>query len=67
MNKKEPFIYRLVEVLSEKMGSAFPELKTQKQLIQNLIKEEEASFLKKRVIICRETTERPEALESFHY
>ena len=29
--------------------------------------QEEASFLKKRVIICRETTERPEALESFHY
>jgi len=29
--------------------------------------QEEASFLKKRVIICRETTERPEALESFNY
>ena len=29
--------------------------------------QEEASFLKKRVIVCRETTERPEALESFNY
>jgi UDP-N-acetylglucosamine 2-epimerase (non-hydrolysing) len=29
--------------------------------------QEEASFLKKRVIICRETTERPEALDSFNY
>lgn len=29
--------------------------------------QEEASFLKKRVIICRETTERSEALESFHF
>ena len=29
--------------------------------------QEEASFLKKRVIICRETTERPEALNSFNY
>lgn len=46
LDKKEPFIYRLVGVLSEKMGEAFPEIKAQKQLIENVIKEEEVSFLR---------------------
>jgi alanyl-tRNA synthetase len=46
LDKKEPFIYRLVDVLSKKMGNAFPELKAQKHLIENVIKEEEASFLR---------------------
>ncbi|MBU2927136.1 alanine--tRNA ligase [Winogradskyella psychrotolerans] len=46
LDKKEPFIYRLVDVLSKKMGEAFPELRAQKALIENVIKEEEASFLR---------------------
>jgi len=46
LDKKEPFIYRLVSVLSKKMGEAFPEIKSQKQLIENVIKEEETSFLR---------------------
>ena len=46
LDKKEPFIYRLVDVLSKKMGEAFPELKAQKTLIENVIKEEETSFLR---------------------
>jgi alanyl-tRNA synthetase len=46
LDQKEPFIYRLVKVLSEKMGTAFPEIKAQKQLIENVIKEEETSFLR---------------------
>lgn len=45
LDQKQPFIYRLVDVLSQKMGTAFPELKSQKQLIENVIKEEEQSFL----------------------
>jgi len=47
LNKKEPFIYELVQVLSDQMGSFFPEITSQKSLVMNVIKEEEASFLKK--------------------
>jgi len=46
LNTKEPFMYRLVNVLTESLGDAYPELKDQKQLIENVIKEEENSFLK---------------------
>ena len=46
LNLKEPFMYRLVTVLTKQMGTVFPEILAQKQLIQNVIKEEEASFLR---------------------
>ena len=46
LDQKEPFMYRLVDVLSAQMGEAFPELLGQKQLIENVIKEEENSFLR---------------------
>lgn len=46
LNTKEPFIYKLVPVLSAQMGAAFPELKSQQNLMENVIREEEASFLR---------------------
>src|SRR5690606_16765994 len=46
LNTKEPFIYKLVDTLSDQMGAAFPELKSQKQLISQVIQEEENSFLR---------------------
>jgi alanyl-tRNA synthetase len=41
---REPFMHELVAVLSNQMGEAFPELITQKELIEKVIKEEETSF-----------------------
>lgn len=46
LNFKDPFIFKLVDVLCEIMGDAFPELIDKKIHIQNVIKAEEASFLK---------------------
>ncbi|MFZ0490436.1 MAG: alanine--tRNA ligase [Salegentibacter sp.] len=46
LDTKEPFIYRLVETLSHQMGEAFPELRSQKNLCENVIREEEQSFLR---------------------
>ncbi len=46
LGTKEPFIYQLVDVLSAQMGQFFPEIVSQKDLVKNVIKEEEASFLR---------------------
>jgi alanyl-tRNA synthetase len=45
LGTKEPFIYKLVEVLANQMGEFFPEIKATK-LVTNVIREEEASFLR---------------------
>ncbi|MGC4040296.1 MAG: alanine--tRNA ligase [Flavobacterium sp.] len=46
LGTKEPFIYKLVEVLANQMGEFFPEIKSQQILVTNVIREEEASFLR---------------------
>ncbi len=46
LNQKEAFIYQLVNTLSGQMGEVFPELIKEQNLIINVIREEEQSFLK---------------------
>ncbi len=46
LNSKEAFIFQLVETLSAQMGSSFPEIIAQKNLVMNVIREEENSFLR---------------------
>lgn len=43
---KEPFIFNLVNVLSQQMGAFFPEITDQEEFIAKVIKEEEQSFLR---------------------
>lgn len=43
---KEPFMYKLVEVLAEQFKEVFPEIVAQQEYITNVIKAEEKSFLK---------------------
>lgn len=42
----DPFICKLVDGLVDQMGAQFPELKAQQPLIEKVIEEEEASFLR---------------------
>ncbi|RCW32742.1 alanine--tRNA ligase [Marinilabilia salmonicolor] len=46
LNVRKPFLSGLLSVLIDVMGEAYPELKSQKELIQKVIHEEEESFLK---------------------
>ena len=45
LDQKSPFIYKLVKKLSSQLSQAYPELESQIQIIENVIKKEESSFL----------------------
>lgn len=44
--QREAFVYKLVTVLVDEMGEAYPELKAQRELIAKVMKEEEDAFLR---------------------
>lgn len=46
LNFKEPFMHKLVAVLSEQFKNVFPELESQKDYVSKVIFEEEVSFLR---------------------
>ncbi|KAA6326542.1 hypothetical protein EZS27_024367, partial [termite gut metagenome] len=46
LGQKHAFIYKLLPVLIDSMGEAYPELIAQNSLIEKVIKEEEESFLR---------------------
>lgn len=43
---RDPFIYKMVKPLVDQMGTSFPELKNQEELITKVIHEEETSFFR---------------------
>jgi len=66
---KEPFLFRLVPILSHQMGHVFPEINNQKLLVEKVIQEEENSFfrtlengLKKIDSICIELNKKHEKI-----
>jgi alanyl-tRNA synthetase len=44
INLKEPFLYKLVDILTETMGDVFPEIVAKKDYVKKIIKAEEESF-----------------------
>ncbi|MCB2194788.1 MAG: alanine--tRNA ligase [Bacteroidetes bacterium] len=46
LNFNDPFMYKLLPVLIDVLGEAYPELVNQRELIEKVILEEETSFLK---------------------
>ena len=46
LSQRHAFMYKLIDVLCDVMGGAYPELIAQKTLIEKVIKEEEDSFLR---------------------
>ncbi len=46
LGQRHAFMFKLIDVLCDVMGKAYPELLSQKSLIEKVIKEEEESFLR---------------------
>lgn len=46
LDQKQAFMYRLVDTLIDSMGTAYPEIAQQRDLIMRVIKEEEDAFLR---------------------
>ena len=46
LGRREAFVYKLLPVLVDEMGGAYPELVAQRELIGKVMKEEEDSFLR---------------------
>ena len=46
LGQKEAFMYRLLPILTESMGTHYPELVTQRELIEKVMREEENAFLR---------------------
>jgi alanyl-tRNA synthetase len=46
LGQKEAFLYKMLPILVQEMGNAFPELAAQQELIGRVMKEEEDSFLR---------------------
>ena len=46
LNLRDPFMFELVAVLVDQMGSVFPEIKEQQEFIERVIREEELAFLR---------------------
>lgn len=44
INLKDPFLYKLVDILAENMGDVFPEVVEKKDYVKKIIKAEEDSF-----------------------
>src|SRR5207248_1652334 len=70
LDLREPFMHKLVPVVVESMGEAFPELKTNPQQVIEIIRDEELSFgktLDRGIALFEEaaTKRRIEAEEAF--
>ncbi len=46
LNMDQAFIYKLVAVIADQMGTQFPEIRAQKTFVEKVIREEEESFLR---------------------